>query len=68
MLLVGDKLARLVASTRIAVLARASVALLTLLAEPDLTHCEMGNLNSAQPNRGQNSLFSLRPSFGTPTS
>ncbi len=41
---------------------------MTLLAEPDLTHCEMGDLNGAQPNRGQNSLFALLPAFGTPAS
>ena len=43
-------------------------SLLTLLAEPDLTNCEMGDLNGAQPNRAQNSLFALLPAFGTPAS
>ena len=45
---------------------RVGCSLLTLLAEPDLTHCEMEGLNSAQYSLGQNSLFSLRISFGAP--
>jgi hypothetical protein len=36
------------------------------MTEPDLTHCETGDLSSAQPNRGHNCLFPPRPPFGTP--